>query len=137
VLESLITDRTEDDLSNDADKAYIAYTDLNRLEDACAYLAECIGVSIQTKKWEMEDFRTASEMKRLLNNIKKIRDAFFTKDSTPDTPSVITFSNIYQANDIEQILKDIGDMYDSMVSGEQRVSFQVGTKLFGNRLTTD
>lgn len=39
VLETLITDRTADDLANDTDRAYIAYTDLNRVEDACALLA--------------------------------------------------------------------------------------------------
>lgn len=133
VLDSLITDRTASDLANDTDKAYIAYTDLNRVEEACALLAERFGVSIQTRKWSMEDFRTDSEMDRLLSNIKTLRAAYYTKGSTPGTPVKITYSNIYQANDIEQILKDLGDMYDSMVSGRHRLGFKLGVRMLGNR----
>lgn len=133
VLETLITDRTADDLANDTDRAYIAYTDLNRVEDACALLAGRLGVTIQTKAWRMEDFRTDTEMTRLLGNIKKLRAAYYTKGCTPATPVKITYSSIYQANDIEQILKDLGDMYNSMVSGQHRLTFKLGMRAIGNR----
>lgn len=133
ILDTLITDRTSDDLARDTDKAYISYADLNRLEDACAYLAGIFGVAIQTKTWGMEDFRTESEMQRLLSNIKAVRAACYAKKSTPATPAAITFQSIYQANDIEQILKDLGDVHDSMLSGMQRLSFRLGTKALGNR----
>ena len=53
VLDTLITDRTADDLANDTDKAYIAYTDLNRVEGACELLAGRLGVTIQTKVWNI------------------------------------------------------------------------------------
>ena len=79
VLDTLITDRTADDLVNDTDKAYIAYTDLNRVEGACELLAGRLGVTIQTKVWNIEDFRTDTEMTRLLGNIKKLRAAYYTK----------------------------------------------------------
>lgn len=133
VLDTLITDRTAADLANDTDKAYIAYTDLNRVEEACAMLADRLGVSLQTRAWRMEDFRTDTEMARLLGNVKKLRAAFYTKASTPANPAKITYTSIYQANDIEQILKDLGDMYDSMVSGQQRLAFKLGGKMLGNR----
>lgn len=133
VLETLITDRTADDLANDTDRAYIAYTDLNRVEDACALLAGRLGVTIQTKAWRMEDFRTDTEMSRLLGNIKTLRAAYYTKGCTPATPVKITYSSIYQANDIEQILKDLGDMYNSMVSGQHRLTFKLGMRAIGNR----
>ena len=133
VLETLITDRTADDLANDTDRAYIAYTDLNRVEDACALLAGRLGVTIQTKAWRMEDFRTDTEMSRLLGNIKTLRAAYYTKGCTPATPVKITYSSIYQANDIEQILKDLGDMYDSMISGHRRLGFHLGRQMLGNR----
>jgi hypothetical protein len=132
-LESLITDRTEADLSNDTDKAYIDYIDLNRVEEACALLAERLGVEIRIKNWTMEDFRTESEMTRLLSNITTLRATYYAKSNTPDTPTRITYNNIYQANDIEQILKDLGDMYDSMISGKTRLSFKLGIKMLGNR----
>jgi hypothetical protein len=133
VLDTLITDRTADDLANDTDKAYIAYTDLNRVERACELLAGRLGVTIQTKVWNIEDFRTDTEMTRLLDNIKKLRAAYYTKGCTPATPVKITYSSIYQANDIEQILKDLGDMYNSMVSGQHRLTFKLGMRAIGNR----
>ena len=133
VLETLITDRTAADLANDTDRAYIAYTDLNRVGEACELLAGRLGVTIQTKAWRMEDFRTDTEMTRLLSNIKALREAYYVKASTPASPVKITYDSIYQANDIEQILKDLGDMYDSMVSGQRRLSFKLGTKMLGNR----
>lgn len=133
ILNTLIFDRTVDDLINDTDKAYIAYTDLNRVEEACKHLANLFGVSINTKVWSIEDFRTESEMNRLLENIKKVREVYYTKISTPHTPVRITYDSIYQANDIEKILKDLGDMYESTLSGQQRLSFSLGRKSIGNR----
>lgn len=103
------------------------------MEEACALLAGRLGVTIQTKAWKMEDFRTDTEMSRLLNNIKTLRAAYYTKASTPAIPAKITYESIYQANDIEQILKDLGDMYDSMVSGQQRLAFRLGMRAIGNR----
>jgi hypothetical protein len=133
ILNTLIFDRTVDDLINDTDKAYIAYTDLNRVEEACKQLANLFGISINTKVWSIEDFRTESEMNRLLENIKKVREVYYTKISTPQTPVKITYDSIYQANDIEKILKDLGDMYESTLSGQQRLSFSLGKKNIGNR----
>ena len=133
ILNTLIFDRTVDDLINDTDKAYIAYTDLNRVEEACKYLANIFGVSISTKVWDMDEFRTESEMARMLDNINKLRAAYYTKISTPQTPVRITYDSIYQANDIEKILKDLGDMYESALSGQQRLSFSLGRKSIGNR----
>ena len=62
VLETLITDRTAADLADDTDRAYIAYTDLNRVEEACALLAGRLGVTIQTKAWKMWTILTSSAM---------------------------------------------------------------------------
>lgn len=133
VLDTLITDRTESDLTNDTDKAYNCYKDLNRIEQACGYLAAILNVQITTKEWEMTEFRTGSQMERILGNIKALRSAYYTKTSTPATPSQINFKSIYQANDIEQILKDLGDVYNSMVSGYRRLSFRLGSHPLGNR----
>lgn len=133
VLDTLITDRTAADLAADLDKVYADYVCLNRVEEACALLAGLLHVNIQTKKWRMEDFRTDTEMTRLLGNIKALRKAYYVKVSTPDTPVKITYGSIYQANDIEQILKDLGDMYISMMSGQQRLVFRLGIRTIGNR----
>lgn len=133
VLDRLITDRTAADLAADLDKVYADYICLNRVEKACALLAEYLGVEIKTKTWKMEDFRTDTEMSRLLDNIKTLRASYYVKSTTPETPVKITYASIYQANDIERILKDLGEMYNNMVSGAQRLSFRLGTKALGNR----
>lgn len=133
VLDTMITDRTQADIDNDTDRAYNCYLDLNRIEEACKYLSGRLGISIRTKIWTMQDFRTETEMQRIRNNIQTLRNAYFVKRTTPNTPAIITFGSIYQANDIEQILKDLGDMYDNMVSGQQRLAFRLGSKTIGNR----
>lgn len=133
VLDTLITDRTQADIYNDTDRAYICYLDLNRIEEACRYLAEYLGVRIITKVWIMEDFRSDKEMQRIRQNIQTLREAYFAKESTPSTPTRITFSSINQANDVEQILKDIGVMCENMVSGETRLAFKLGIRMLGNR----
>lgn len=133
VLDTLITDRTTADLDADLDKVYADYICLNRVEQACEYLSAILDVPISTKEWQMEDFRTQTEMNRLYNNIQKLRDAYYVKSSTPNTPNPITYQTITQANAIEQILKDIGDMYDSVASGRVRLSVRLGGKVLGNR----
>lgn len=133
VLDALITDRTQADVDNDTDRAYNCYLDLNRIEEACAYLAECLGVEVEIKVWAMEDFRAETQMQRIRQNIQTLRDAYYVKSTTPATPTKITFSSIYQANDIEQILKDLGEMYENMVSGETCLSFKIGSRMLGNR----
>ena len=42
VFETLITDRTADDVTNRTEKGCIAYTDLNRVETACRDLADIL-----------------------------------------------------------------------------------------------
>lgn len=133
VLDTLITDRTAADLDADLDKVYADYICLNRVEEACAFLADRLGVDIRTRVWSMEDFRTETEMKRLSGNIKALRSAYFVKANTPAAPAKITYKSIYQANDIEQILKDLGEMYSNMISGQQHLSFVLGSKMLGNR----
>lgn len=46
VLDTLITDRTSADLAADLDKVYADYICLNRVEQACALLAQRFGVMI-------------------------------------------------------------------------------------------
>lgn len=133
VLDTLITDRTQSDIDHDTDRAYNCYLDLNRIEEACMYLAECLGITIETKVWTMEDFRTETQMQRIRQNIQALRDAYYVKSTTPATPTKITFRSIYQANDIERILKDLGEMYESMISGKVRLSFKLGSRMLGNR----
>lgn len=133
VIDTLIFDRNNNDLLNDTDKAYISYIDLNRIEEACRYIADELGISIVTKEWTMHDFRTDKEMERIRNNIDLLRRTNYIKANTPQVPSKITFTSIYQANNIEKILYDIETMYQNVISGKRRLAFRLGTKSIGNR----
>lgn len=134
VFETLITDRTVQDVTNRTAKGCIAYTDLNRVETACRELADILLVDIETKtNWGIRDFRTDSDMQRIRSNIEKLRNAYFVKPTTPATPRRIEYQSISEANNIEQILADIYEMYESSLRGARRLAFRIGTRPIGNR----
>lgn len=59
------------DLAADLDKVYADYICLNRVEQACALLAQRFGVDIKTKEWKMEDYRTDAEMALTAHEMSK------------------------------------------------------------------
>ena len=138
-IDALIFDRTAQDLQSLTDKAYIDYHDLNRVESAVKWISHVLNrygfhnVTDCKTNWKMDDFRTEADMVRLRNNIEAIRAAYFVEDSTPLTPSRITYTSIYQANTIEKILYDIGVLVEKMVPGPQHLAFRLGTKAIGGR----
>lgn len=138
-LESLIFDRTQSDIIELTDKAYIDYKDLNRIEQAVkwvSYVLNQYGYRNTTNNklnWKPEDHRTDKEMERLRKNIVAIRNAYYTDSSTPLTPEKITYTSIYQANAIEKIIYDLGDLIEKSYPGPQYLSFKLGTKVLGNR----
>lgn len=131
-LESLIYDRTNDDLVNDTDKAYIDYKDLNRVEGACRELAELLGVSIQTKTWVISDWRTEADMERIRQNLIKLQKVYESAIKTK-APTAITYTSIAQANDVERILHDAWMTYRSVTAGRRLLAFTLGTEPLGNR----
>lgn len=138
-LDDLIFDRTIEDIQNLTDKAYIDYNDLNRVESAVkwvSYVLNRYGYRNTTHNklnWQMNEFRTDADMERLRNNINAIRAAYYTPESTPLTPSKITYTSIYQANAIERIIYDLGELIEKSYPGPYRLGFKLGTKTLGNR----
>lgn len=139
ILDGLIWDRTQSDLDNLSQKAYIDYEDLNRVEEAVSWVSYVLNAygyrnTIHSKTdWSMSDFRADADMDRLRDNINAIRDAYYTPDSTPLTPPKITYTSIYQANAIEKIIYDLGDLIEKSFPGPCRFEFKLGTKTIGNR----
>lgn len=117
VIDELIYDRTENDIYNDTEKAYIDYNDLNRIERAVKFISDLLneyGYTNNTNNkidWEMRDFRTKKQANRIKNNYINIKSAF-DKFVVPD----FEWSSIDEANDIERILWDInykiGNIYN-------------------------
>lgn len=138
-LDNLIFDRTQADIDNMAAKAYIDYTDLNRIEAAVKWVSYVLnrkGYKNTTNNklnWQPNDFRTEADMVRLRKNIEAIRSAYYTPDSTPLTPIRITYTSIYQANAIERIIYDLGTLIEKASPGLNHLSFRLGTRSLGNR----
>lgn len=127
-LNNLIFDRTDQDLINDTDKAYIDYADLNRVENACAYLAALFGISITTKTWTMGDYRTQAEMDRIQSNINTLRA--YQSVGAPLPP--IAYTSITEANTIEKLLYEIETTWLSVQAGMNSLAFVLGRKKLGN-----
>lgn len=138
-IDNLIYDRTVQDIQEMTTKAYIDYQDLNRIELAIKWVSHVLnqyGYRNETHNkvnWKPEDRRTDSEMERLRDNLAAIRAAYYTPSSTPQTPERITYTSIYQANFIEQIIHDIGVLVERSSPGMQHFDFKVGTRALGNR----
>lgn len=109
-MEDLIFDRAQLDIDNDTEKGNYNYTDLNRIEEWCEYLANLLTsysypVSIQVKKnWNMSDFPTSSEMERIRQNVNRLKQAYFSFTQIPKNLDYMTWQ---KANDIENILHEI------------------------------
>lgn len=140
-IDNLIYDRVQADLDNLTAKAYIANTDLIRVEIAIAWSAKMLNkygykndISKRCKmNWKPEDHRTDAEMERIRQNIVDLRTVYFTEASTPMTPQKITYTSIYQANAIEKILYDLGKLVENCFPGQQHFSFRLGSRALGNR----
>ena len=131
-LEKLIYDRTNNDLVNDTDKAYIDYDDLNRIEGACVELGALLDVTVSTKTWKITDWRTDAEMERIRQNLIRLQNAYEMAKVT-QVPAKITYTSITQANDIERILHETWIIYRSVMAGKRSLAFSLGADPLGNR----
>ena len=110
MMDKLIFDRAQLDIDNDTEKGNYNYTDLNRIESWCQYLANKLTsysykVNIVTKTdWNMTDFPTSSEMERIRNNVKTLKEVYFSFTQIPEN---LEYMTIEKANDIEKILYEI------------------------------
>lgn len=115
--EELIFDRTEEDLINKTSKGKYEYTDLNRIEEWCQYIAEFLDiysyhayVEIKTD-WTRLDMPTVSEIERIRQNVLSLKNAYFTFTQVPNN---LNFMTIEKANDIEKILNEIETLIHNM-----------------------
>lgn len=105
VIDTLIFDRTQYDITNDTDKAYIDYNDLNRVEEAVKYLSDILFKynyinRVNIKTWSIDEFRKQEDCERIKENFNILKEAYFYKFETPD----FKWEDIEEANEIERIL---------------------------------
>lgn len=117
VIDTLIFDRTQSDIINDTNKAYIDYKDLNRVEEAVKYLSDILNGynysnSVDIKTWNIDEFRKQKECERIKENYRVLKEAFYYKFNIPD----FEWETIEEANDIEKILFDLKKYIEKMVA---------------------
>jgi hypothetical protein len=118
-MENLIFDRTQNDVEQGTSKGYYNYTDLNRVEAWCEYLANLLTsysyqVSITIKKdWAMIDLPNTDDMERIRSNVNAIKTAFHAYTNIPEN---LEYMTIEKANAIEKILNEIDFLTKNMIS---------------------
>ncbi len=89
------------------------YTDLNRVEEAVAYVAGRLkeyGYLLSlpvTHTWSVEDIPNESDLFRYFSNVSALREAVTVWASTPPAPGSIGGFGANEANALEQILVDV------------------------------
>lgn len=119
----LITDRTEQDVTNKTAKGSYNTSDLNRVGAAMAYLrdrfnANGYNVRIDPKTtWREIDVPTQSDMTLYLGHLGTLKSAIVLPEWTPEAPASMEYLTFTKANDIERILEVIDAMITLMVNG--------------------
>lgn len=90
-------------------------TDINRIESDCRYIADRLNVLkytniITTKSWDMYGVPDATEIARLINNVKALIDAYYQQKESPSLP--ITLLTYEQVNSLEKNLYMIRQIID-------------------------
>ena len=136
VIDTLVTDRTEADVSRYSelrDKGWAVMTtaeraewvagmkgaynasDLNRVASAMAYLSQrfaSAGYSVPVSSptdWANGDIPRKDDLDTYLDDLRRIRAALAVMDTTPSAPGSMDYLTWAKANDIEKILVDVDD----------------------------
>ncbi len=115
-----ITDRTLDDVLNKTSKGYYNAEDLNRVEFIVSVLAEQLksyGYTVEVeprRDWKMTDIPTVKDMDKYLDNVRKLRDAYYVLPDTPNVPENMIRLTYTEANDIEKILSVLYFLLENM-----------------------
>ena len=116
IIDNLIYDRTHQDLVGETDKAYISYMDLNRIEEAVAYLSGLLNkyayrnFTNNKTNWRIDEIRKQEDCDRIKVNYEVLKSVFVYKFDVPE----FKWENITEANNIEKILYDIETLIISM-----------------------
>lgn len=93
-------------------KGALNLSDIKRIENDCSVIAQLLNVSIVTHRDNLPSFPDESYFDSLLENVSTLRNAGYRYQTTPEIPArpINTYQKI---NDIEKILSDIYEVYNS------------------------
>lgn len=154
---ALVTDRTAGDVARlmellakpvnawtDADRSEFSaankgaynYSDMNRVENAVQTLADMLNengypVEILSVKnnWAESTIPSMADLTRYLENVRRIRAAFYTLPTTPQVPASMSGLTYVKANAIEQILADVDILLNGMIA-----SYTYSGDIFGGEV---
>ena len=101
-------------------KGAYTYEDLNRVEDAVAYVARRLkefgyDPAIRpVERWSVEDKPNVEDFDRYFGNVAKIRGAITVWRNTPEPPNSIVGFDVNKANALEQVLFDVDQILNFM-----------------------
>ena len=157
VIDTLVTDRTEADVSRYSelrDKGWAEMTtaekaewvagmkgaynasDLNRVASAMAYLSQrfaSAGYSVPVSSptdWANGDIPTKGDLDTYLDDLRRIRAALAVMDTTPEAPESMDYLTWAKANDIEKILVDVDDLL-TKIAGTVDLGWALGIAHIG------
>ena len=137
-IDPLIFDRVQADVDQMTKKAYIAYDDLNRVENAVWQISETLNhmgyrnTIVRRDAWKMDQLRTEADIRSGSGIISRRSATHITHLPVRRLRRArITYTSIYQANAIEKILYDLGTLVDKIEPGHHHLGFRIGTGHWG------
>ena len=97
-------------------KGCFTVTDINRIENNSRYIADRLNVllyinSINTTVWSRNDIPNVTDIKRLIDNVQALIDAYYQSAEAPDLPN--TLLHFEQVNALEQNLYLLKHLIDN------------------------
>lgn len=128
-LESLITDRTAQDVSTGTEKGFYNVSDIQRINSYIEYLSDVLGLNLTVTDVSLGQALTRAQMDDIINNVNAIRAVWYVASDTPQTPIAVNW-DYKKANNIEKILKALDEFYqstqiDKLYSGTFRAGNQI------------
>lgn len=128
-LESLITDRTAQDVATRTEKGLYNVKDIQRINSYIEYLSDVLDLNLTVTEVSLGQALTRAQMDAILSNINAIRAAWYVASDTPQTPIAVNWDYV-KANNIEKILLALDEFYqstqiDKLYSGTFRAGNQI------------
>ena len=120
IIDSLIYNRTQQDLDQETAEGFYEATDLNRVGLAVKYIAERLlasgyNVHVSPKTdWMDDEWLTPATAAAYLADVRELQRHLAMMESTPTLASDLEFFDWREANYVEKILKDLDTMLTSV-----------------------
>ena len=122
VIDTLIFDRTQNDVENKTKKGHYNSEDLNRVGAAMVYVRDRLkdnGYDIEIDPytaWAMSDIPSQSYMDYYLACVSTLRGAMALPIETPEAPSTAENLTYVAANNIEKIIELVDQMLTNSIA---------------------